>query len=77
MKLSVEQRLQAYADFLKNPPPPPPGTMSIGPLYEIGANATAQSIGATLDLILKGEDGKLMQWTEGNEALRKALGLKT
>jgi hypothetical protein len=73
---ALVRRVRAYAAFLKDPPPPPPDSMSIGPLFDMGVNATATSIGETLELLLNGDDAKLLQWTEGNEALRKALGLK-
>ncbi len=74
--IELLERLRAYAAFLKNPPPPPPGSASIGPLWDAGSHAACTSIGETLELLLNGEDAKLLQWTEGNEPLRKALGLK-
>lgn len=66
------ERLASYAKFLSNPPPLLPGSQS----FEAGLHAATTSIGQTLALLLKGEDVKLLQWTEGNEPLRKALGLK-
>lgn len=74
--VTLVKRIQSYAEFLKNPPPPPSGSASIGPLFDAGSHAACASIGQTLELLLKGEDTKLLQWTEGNEPLRKALGLK-
>lgn len=72
--LNVLVRVQAYAKFLCKGQTP--NTLSIGPLYDVGATTTAVSIGETLNLLLKEEDSKLLQLTEGNEALQKALGLK-
>jgi len=72
--LKTLTRLRSYAVFLKDPPPL--GSPSIGPLFDFGYHAAATSVGQTLELLLNGEDAKLLQWTEGNEPLRKALGLK-
>ena len=74
--IDLVKRIQSYAEFLKNPPPLPQGSMSIGPLYDMGSYAACTGIGQMLDLLLKGDNAELLKRTEGHEALRKALGLK-